>query len=144
VFLRSGQLLPRRCPLGTAETGGRQFGARSSVLERATHISPTNQTLRRTNPRGCPINGLISVSTIATTHQLPTTKTSKGEIKCQIKKIASHDIATRRSRSRNLASSRISQCNRHRWSRSHSPRVRSRSQRSTIKSRKSTLRLQWV
>jgi hypothetical protein len=39
--------------------------------------------------------------------------------------------------------SRTSQCNRNRRSRSHSPRVHSRNQRNTIKSRR-RLRLQWI
>ena len=53
-----------------------------------------------------------------------------------------HNMAIRRSpvRSRNLETSRTSQSNRNMRTRSHSPRVLSRNQRNTIKSRRSRLR----
>jgi hypothetical protein len=68
------------------------------------------------------------------------------DIKCQIKKIATHNRAIRKSpfRSRNQETNRASQCNRNQWSRSHSPRVHSRNQRNPIKRRESRLRLPWL
>src|ERR1019366_1864826 len=58
-----GRLCPEHAGFGTNDAppfcaperpGGRQLGARRSVLNRATRNSPTNQPLRRTNPPCCP------------------------------------------------------------------------------------------
>jgi len=68
-----------------------------------------------------------------------TDSTSKGETKWQIKKIAIHNRAIRRSpRSRNLETNRTNQCNR---CRADSPKLRSRNKRNTIKIRENRLRL---
>src|ERR1700686_2374561 len=78
-------------------------------------------------------------------NNLPMTEsTSKGETKCQIKKIATHNRAIRRSpRTRNLETNRTSRCNR---CRADSPKLRSRKKRNAIKirERESRLRLQSI
>jgi hypothetical protein len=147
MFLRSGQLMHRRSPLRTAETRRTvSLALGSSVVKWATHVSPTKPTTSSHEPALLsPLNAQIRVNTIAITYQQKP-KTSKGEAKCQIKKVATHNITIRRSpvRSRNLETSRISQCNRNSRSRADSPKVRSRNKRNTIKNRKSRLRLQWI
>jgi hypothetical protein len=65
-------------------------------LTRATHISPTKQPLLRTNPRCCsrqtPESGSIRLQQLTNNR-----KTSKGETKCQINKIVTHNRTIHRS-----------------------------------------------
>jgi hypothetical protein len=68
-----------------------------------------------------------------------TESTSKGETKWQIKKVATHNRAIRRSpRIRNLETNRTSRSNR---CRADSPKLRSRNKRNAIKIRENRLRL---
>jgi len=78
------------------------------------------------NPHGCP-------------QSTTTARQAKEKLKCQIKKRRSPFL-----RSRNRQSSPISQYNRNQWSRSHSPKFRSRSRTNTINRRRSTLRVRWI
>src|ERR1700674_2421713 len=107
----------------------------SSILKRAAHISarPSHFVTRGRVPVNRPNQSQHG-------NNLPTSEsTSKGETKCQTKKVATHNIAIRRSpRTRNLETNRTSQYNR---CRADSPKLRSRNKRNAIKIRENRPRL---